>query len=416
MAEPIAKFLLRLAPMIYGPTLLFALGQGALIPLIPTMATRAGADLATSGLVASALVVGQLCGNIPAGWLVAKVGERMAMVISGFLALAGALMLPFVTNIGVLALAIFINGFCAAAFGLARHSFMATHVPFHFRARALALLGGSYRFGMFLGPFVGALLLGASGHESAVIWFLIACLAATVLLVWFGPDPEREFEAGAREPVTGEATAGVSLPDSPDAKEGVFSTMVRFRAVLARLGLAASTLSALRAARQVVLPIWGVAIGLDAQTISLVVGISGALDFALFYASGQVMDRFGRLWAVVPSMLMMSFAFLTLSFTGGWDSATVWFVALAAVIGVANGLSSGLLLTLGADLAPKQNPAPFLGSWRTLTSAGAAAAPLLFSGMAAVAPIGIATAAMGVIGLFGTWAFLRWMPRKGGRA
>ena len=401
--------------MIYGPTLLFALGQGALIPLIPTMATRAGADLATSGLVASALVVGQLCGNIPAGWLVAKVGERMAMVISGFLALAGALMLPFASNIGVLALAIFINGFCAAAFGLARHSFMATHVPFHFRARALALLGGSYRFGMFLGPFVGALLLGASGHESAVIWFLIACLTATVLLVWFGPDPEREFEAGAREPVTGEATAGVSLPDAPGAKDGVFSTMIRFRAVLARLGLAASTLSALRAARQVVLPIWGVAIGLDAQTISLVVGISGALDFALFYASGQVMDRFGRLWAVVPSMLIMSVAFLTLSLTGGLDSATVWFVTLAAAIGVANGLSSGLLLTLGADLAPKQNPAPFLGSWRTLTSAGAAAAPLLFSGMAAVAPIGVATAAMGVIGLFGTWAFLRWMPRKGGR-
>ncbi len=401
--------------MIYGPTLLFALGQGALIPLIPTMATRAGADLATSGLVASALVVGQLCGNIPAGWLVAKVGERMAMVVSGFLALAGALMLPFASNVGVLALAIFINGFCAAAFGLARHSFMATHVPFHFRARALALLGGSYRFGMFLGPFVGALLLGASGHESAVIWFLIACLAATVLLVWFGPDPEREFEAGAREPVTGEATAGVSLPDTPGAKDGVFSTMIRFRAVLARLGLAASTLSALRAARQVVLPIWGVAIGLDAQTISLVVGISGALDFALFYASGQVMDRFGRLWAVVPSMLIMSVAFLTLSLTGGLDSATVWFVTLAAAIGVANGLSSGLLLTLGADLAPKQNPAPFLGSWRTLTSAGAAAAPLLFSGMAAVAPSGGATAAMGVIGLFGTWAFLRWMPRKGGR-
>ncbi|UTX54870.1 MFS transporter [Leucobacter aridicollis] len=401
--------------MIYGPTLLFALGQGALIPLIPTMATRAGADLATSGLVASALVVGQLCGNIPAGWLVAKVGERMAMVVSGFLALAGALMLPFASNVGVLALAIFINGFCAAAFGLARHSFMATHVPFHFRARALALLGGSYRFGMFLGPFVGALLLGANGHESAVIWFLIACLAATVLLVWFGPDPEREFEAGAREPVTGEATAGVSLPDSPGVKDGVFSTMIRFRAVLARLGLAASTLSALRAARQVVLPIWGVAIGLDAQTISLVVGISGALDFALFYASGQVMDRFGRLWAVVPSMLIMSVAFLTLSLTSGWDSAASWFVALAAAIGVANGLSSGLLLTLGADLAPKQNPAPFLGSWRTLTSAGAAAAPLLFSGMAAVAPIGVATAAMGVIGLFGTWAFLRWMPRKDGR-
>ncbi len=415
MAESISAFLLRLAPMIYGPTLLFALGQGAIIPLIPTMATRLGADLATSGLVASALVVGQLCGNIPAGWLVAKVGERYAMVFSGLLALAGAVMLPFATNITVLTIAIFINGFCAAAFGLARHSFMASHVPFHFRARALALLGGSYRFGIFLGPFIAALLLSATGDDTWVIWCLIICLAATVLLVWLGPDPEREFVGAEREVATGAATAGMSLPDAEAAREGVFRTMVRFRSVLARLGLAASSLSALRAARQVVLPLWGVAIGLDAQTISLVVGISGALDFALFYASGQVMDRFGRLWAVVPSMLMMSLSFLILAFTSEWDAASTWFVVLAAVIGVANGLSSGLLLTLGADLAPKANPAPFLGSWRTLTSAGAAVAPLIFSGMAAVAPIGVATAAMGAIGLLGTVGFLRWMPRQGNR-
>lgn len=409
-----SRFLLRLAPMIYGPTLLFALGQGAIIPLIPTMATQLGADLATSGLVASALVVGQLCGNIPAGWLVAKVGERFAMVIAGVLALAGAIMLPFAGSIAVLTVAIFINGFCAAVFGLARHSFMASNVPFHFRARALALLGGSYRFGIFLGPFIAALLLSATGSAAAVIWFLIICVAATVLLVWLGPDPEREYGAGERPAEAGgTATAGMSLPDAEGAREGVFRTMVRFRSVLARLGLAASSLSALRAARQVVLPLWGVAIGLDAQTIALVVGISGALDFALFYASGQVMDRFGRLWAVMPSMLMMSFSFLALALTGGLNSATTWFVVLAAVIGVGNGLSSGLLMTLGADLAPRQNPAPFLGSWRTLTSAGAAAAPLIFSGLAAIAPIAVATGAMGAIGLLGTAAFLRWMPRKG---
>src|SRR3546814_19930070 len=93
---------------------------------------------------------------------------------------------------------------------------------------------------------------------------------------------------------SGEAVTG-SIPVAE--RVGVFRTMWRFRGVLGRLGLAAACLSAVRSARQVVLPLWGVSIGLDAQTIALVVGVSGAIDFALFYASGQVMDRFGRPWA-----------------------------------------------------------------------------------------------------------------------
>ena len=57
----------------------------------------------------------------------------------------------------------------------------------------------------------------------------------------------------------------------------------------------------------------------------------------------------------------------------------------AAVLGVGNGLSSGILLTLGADVAPKQRAGAFLGSWRTLTDAGGAIAPLAVSGIIAVA-------------------------------
>jgi hypothetical protein len=79
----------RLAPMIYGPTVLFALGEGAVVPLFPVIAAQLGADVPTAALVASALVVGQLCGNIPAGWAVSRIGERMTMIIGGVLALGG---------------------------------------------------------------------------------------------------------------------------------------------------------------------------------------------------------------------------------------------------------------------------------------------------------------------------------------
>jgi hypothetical protein len=112
---------------------------------------------------------------------------------------------------------------------------------------------------------------------------------------------------------------------------------------------------------------------LDAQTIALVVGISGAIDFALFYASGQVMDRFGRLWAALPAMVLMGSGFLALAFTtsrrrrcGSRCSPRFWASAMG---------SPAASCSLGADVAPQDDPAAFLGSWRTLTDAGGAIAP-----------------------------------------
>lgn len=413
MTDRAASVLWRFGPMIYGPTILFALGEGAVIPLIPVIAARLGADIALAALVASALVVGQLCGNIPAGWAVARVGERITMAIAGTLSLVGVIGMVFAPALAVFAASVFLIGFCAAGFGLARHSFMTTRVPLAYRARALSVLGGTFRLGMFVGPFAAAALIAVFGQEEAAIWFFGVCLVATVLLVLLGPDPERQLAGSPADPApvaedTGEVVTG-AIPTSE--RVGVFRTMWRYRRVLSRLGLAAASLSAVRAARQVVLPIWGLSIGLDAQTIALVVGISGAIDFALFYASGQVMDRFGRLWAALPAMLLMGSGFLALSFTHDLDSAAMWFAMFAAVLGVGNGLSSGILLTLGADVAPRADPAPFLGSWRTLTDAGGALSPLLVSAIAAVSSLALATGAIGVLALLGAAAFVRWVPR-----
>lgn len=417
-ADSPRNVLVRFAPMIYGPTLLFALGEGAVIPLIPVIANRLGADVAVAALVAAALVVGQLCGNIPAGWAVARFGERLTMGVAGIVVLAGLTGIVFAQSLAFFAAAVFLIGFCAASFALARHSFMTTRVPLTFRARALSLLGGTFRLGMFVGPFISAALLAVFGDETASIVFFAVCQVATILLVFFGPDPEKAVPVGARarradgdsreaedtgEPVTG------SIPTVERA--GVFRTMWRFRGVLARLGLAAASLSAVRSARQVVLPLWGVSLGLDAGTIAVVVGVSGAIDFALFYASGQVMDRFGRLWAALPAMILMGAGFFALSFTHDLGSAAMWYAMFAAVLGVGNGLSSGILLTLGADIAPPNEPAAFLGSWRTLTDAGGAVAPLIVSALTAVASLSVGVGAMGAVAVLGAVGFIRWVPR-----
>jgi MFS family permease len=347
------------------------------------------------------------------------------MLTASLASLVGIVGMIWAPHIAVLGLSVLLIGFCAASFAVARHTFMTTRVPFRYRARALSLVGGSFRLGGFTGPFVAAGLLALSGDEIVTVWFFGGCLVLVALLVAFGPDPEAKALAAERlaaadapptEPDhgedTGEAVTGsVRTAEPPHPRTGVIATMIEHRSMLLRLGAAAASLASVRSARQAVLPLWGVSIGLDSQTLALVIGVAGAVEFSLFYVSGQVMDRFGRLWAVVPALLLMGAGFGTLSFTHELSAAALWFGVLAIVIGVGNGLSSGVLLTLGSDIAPPREPAPFLGAWRTITDGGAAVTPLLISGITAAGSLAIATGMVGVIGLAGAAAFIRWVPR-----
>jgi MFS family permease len=409
----------RFAVMIYGPTTIFALGVGALIPLLPVFAAERGADVGVAALVAGLLVVGQLCGNIPAGVLVPRIGERFTMVAAGGIVLIGAVGIALSPGIWPLGAFSFLVGVGAAGFGVARHTFMTTRVPLAFRARALSLLGGTFRLGSFIGPFIAAGLLAIWGDEHAIVWFLAVCVVAVILMVLLGPDPERRIPAQQAKVTmveddalvvedTGEAVTG-AIPSVE--RIGVFRTIRQHRAVLARLGLAAASLSAVRAARQVILPLFGIMIGLDAATIALIIGIAGAVDFALFYASGQVMDRFGRLWAALPALVLMGLGYLGLAATVPLPQDEMWFAIFAIVIAVGNGLSSGVLLTLGADTAPPADPGPYLGAWRTLTDAGGAITTFVIAGVTVLLSLPWASVVMGVVALAGAAGFVRWIPR-----
>ncbi|SJN08442.1 Probable transporter [Leucobacter sp. 7(1)] len=398
MSKPTRDLLLRMAPSIYGPTVLFTLGQSALVPFIPVIAVGMGAGLGLSGLIASALVVGQLVGNLPAGWLVARSGERIAMLVATAVALLGAVGVAMAPTVSLLGIAVFVIGFAGATFGLARHSFMTTRVPVAFRARALSLIGGSHRLGRFGGPFLAAGLFALTGIATVPVWAFAGCLVLTAALVAFAPDPERVLP--------------VQVPkEEPEPRTaGVRAAVRHSRAPLARVGGSAAVLSGLRSIKDVFLPLWAVSIGMDPAGVALVVGIAGTVDFALFYTSGQVMDRFGRLAAALPATVGMAVAFFVLAFTHDLPNASAWLIGCAVVIGIGNGLSSGIVLTLGADLAPQTDPAAFLSAWRTLVDFGGAAAPLAVSAIAA-ASLPVASVAAGALAVLGAAGFARWVPR-----
>lgn len=383
--------LLGLAPAVFLPALVFETGMGALAPVLALSGRALGASVGAAGLVLALLGVGQILGDVPAGALAARVGDRRAMLMAAGAALLTLCGCALARTVWELSLAVTATGATNAVFVLARQAYLTEAVPAGLRARALSTLGGMSRVGAFVGPFIGAAVL--RGHPVRdIYWLALVCTlvaAGVVLLV-----PDVTDTSGGR-------TAGGAAPVP------VRSVVRDHRRVFLTLGLAVLLVGSVRATRQTVLPLWAEHLGLTPSTISVVFGIAGLVDTLTFYPSGLVMDRAGRLWIAVPSMILLGLTQAALPLTGSLASLTV----IAMLMGFGNGIGSGLLMTLGADVAPPRTRTQFLGVWRLCADSGSAGGPLVVSAAAAAGSLTTGIVLMGAAGLLATGALLRWVPR-----
>ncbi len=387
----------QIAPAAFLPPALFAVGQGAIAPVVVISATELGATPAMAALVIATAGLGQLLADIPAGTVVHRYGERPTMIGAAALTVLALLGCIFAPNLPLFALSIFVTGSGTAVWLLARQAYVAEVVPYRLRATAMSTLGGVFRIGLFIGPFLGAAVVHFTGLWGAYAVHIVAAVAAAgVLLVVTDLTPEDKADR------TGPSTARIPVRTVLRGQRSVFAT----------LGVGALVISAIRAARQVVLPLWGTYLGLSPTTISVIFGLSGAIDMLLFYPAGKVMDRYGRAYVAVPSMAVLAISLLLVPLTHSAGAL----LAVGLLIGVGNGMSSGLVMTIGADLAlPGQRPV-FLGIWRVFYDAGNGVGPFVIAGVAALTTLGAGIAAMGVVGLLGTGWLGYWIPRRIPRA
>ncbi|MBD8063814.1 MFS transporter [Oceanitalea stevensii] len=382
-------------PVVLGafvPSLVFEIGIGAMLPIVPLTATALGASLAVAGFMAALLPIGQLLADVPAGALSARVGDRGAMLLAGLVASLGFVGLALAPNLALLAVSVLVIGAANAVFNLARHAYLTEITPPLRRARVLSTLAGVHRIGLFIGPFAGAAVIHGADVRAGYWLALGTSLVATAVIAAVPSEP---------------GAAGAAPRRDAPPRRSMRSVLVEHRQVFATLGVAVLLVGAVRGARQTVLPLWTEHLGLDPAVTSIVFGIAGAADMLLFYPAGKVMDSFGRLWIGVPAMLTMGLAMALLPLTTTLGPV----VAVAVLLGLGNGMSSGILMTLGADTAPPGERAQFLGIWRVFQDSGAALGPLVVSGGAALGSLAAGIWVMAAGGGLATAALARWVPR-----
>jgi MFS family permease len=248
-------------------------------------------------------------------------------------------------------------------------------------------MAGLQRGGALIGPVAGGLLAGAAGFSVAFAAGAVSAVLAAAMVLSF-----------AREVVVEHAHRDSSLG-------GTLAVLVDQRGVLATAGGSALVLQLMRAARQLLVPLFGQHVGLGITTIGAVYSMSTVVDIALFYPSGVLADRWGRKWSAVPSMLLYAIGLALLPLASGFYSL----LAVATLLGFANGIGTGVVMIMGADLARASGrPGQFLGLWRLIGDVGISVAPMLTSTVVDAAGLAAASLAVAGIGLAGS-AVMVWL-------
>ena len=380
---------------VYLPTILYSIGEGAVIPIVPLFARDLGASVATASLIVAMRGLGQVLFDVPAGVFVSKFGDKGAMVFGTLMVSSVACTVAFSPTPLILAPLMVMMGGGWSFWQLARLAYVSEQASMVQRGRALSMLGGMNRVGQFIGPVFGGLTadqfgLGAPFVLQAILGVTAATMMFVVVRKGYGSEQVGGHGLGRR----------------------LLDTVMDNRGILIRTTFPMIALSVLRQARQVFLPLWGDDIGLSVSQIGVVASLSFGIDAAVFYPIGMIMDRFGRKWAAVPCLGTLGVGLMLLPLAHSF----IPFLAVAFISGLGNGFGAGIVMTLGADFAPEVGRGEFLGVWRLLADIGQAGGPAIISLLTSVGSLSIAALASGSIGVAGAAMFLVFVPETLNRA
>ncbi|MDX1561616.1 MAG: MFS transporter [Gammaproteobacteria bacterium] len=379
----------RLLLPVYVPSLLVSASQTALLILLPLYVLELGYSAALAATIVGVRGVGLFLFDVPAGILASRFGDRAALQSGLLLILVGTVLLAISANSWVLALGAFFNGAGFAAWMLGRQSYIADTCENDEIGRAIAVMAGLQRVGIFIGPGLGGLLAAATSYSLMFVVSAGVTLVATFFVVAF-----------CRADVGGDRHEGAGLA-------ATFAIARKHAKLFATAGSVALSLQLMRATRQLLVPLFGVAVGLDAAQIGLIYSLSAGIDMCLFYPVGLIVDRHGRKWSAIPSLVLFSIGLLLLPMIGGFGSL----LAVACLLGIANGMGTGIVMIIGADLSRRaEDRGQFLGVWRLIGDAGMSGAPLISAGLLTFATLGAASVFAAGLGVVGALVMLTLVP------
>ena len=367
-----------------------AIAQAVLLVVVPLYVLELGGSPAHAALVYAMRGLGSVAVNLPASVVIDRYGHRAGMVSAIALMGGAAVLIALTDDSRLVAAATLLFGAGMGGWLLARLALITLHIPNHRRGSALSGLAGLQRLGMLVGPLAGGIGIEMLGFRPVLLLVTTATVIAVVLVSMFAPAPPEHSE-----PELGGTSAAALLVLVP-------TLLRRYRKVFLTAGAYAFALQLLREQRGLLFVLWGTGLGIAPDELGGIISLGATLDMLMFPLGGWVIDHRGRKPAGLTCIGLMALALALLPLTE--SALTLTLVALLAAVG--NGRGSGIVLTMGADLAPANDTSRFLGAWRMVGDVGALSGPLLTSALGSIVAALGASAAIGLFGAVMLWRFV----------
>ncbi|MDN5807133.1 MAG: MFS transporter [Brevibacterium sp.] len=409
---------------VLAPSLLFAVGLGAVLPVMVLGALDLGSSSSFAAAVVGIMGAVSLVATVPAGILVDRLGDFRAMLAATIAAviILGGIVVAFVwdsaASLALYTVALMLFAPVSDVWNLARQAVVAEVMPPQDLSKAMTALGGTQRVGNLIGPIVGAGLMLVFPLWSVFVFSAVASVAAIVIMalpIAQIPGYSNRGTPRAGSPGANAADAGATTSPSPAEAVAPKSGQpprprleVRWKAVIL-VGISMIALTVARSAQPVVIQLWGVEIGLQESSISLLIAFGAGLELIFMLLGAYIKDHLGRTTTLVACLTIFGSGFVVMVLRP--DLAGM--VAAAAIMAVGNGLGAGINMTIGADLSPAIGRARFLGIWAIFSNGGKLAGPTVVSLVISIASLRFGILFPGLFAILGAVWIIIWSTQIG---